>query len=120
MFITGRANPIQAAGYWSYDIVGMKAPQQRVMGFIETFMELQKAFHDFSSVEGHGIHTLETWNYLDDGSFVITSTISVVKLPLLQPVLIFQRLLVISKRILPLLLLPLSFAMHGSISMPSL
>jgi hypothetical protein len=121
-FMTGRANHIQAAGYWSYDIAGTKVPQQRVMGSIETFMELQKAFHNFSSVEGHGIHTLDTWNDDDDGSLLLalTSTISVAKLPLLQPVLIFQRLLVISKRISPLLLLPLSFAIPGSILMPSL
>jgi hypothetical protein len=71
-FITGRVNPIQAAGYWSYDIAGMKVPQQRVMGSVETFMELQKAFHNFSSVEGHGIHTLDIWNKTDGtGSFVI-------------------------------------------------
>jgi hypothetical protein len=49
----------------------MKVPHQRVMGSIETFVELQKAFHNFSSVEGHGIHTLLTWNDVDDGSFVI-------------------------------------------------
>ena len=41
------------------------------MGSIETFVELQKAFHNFSTVEGHGIHTLLTWNDVDDGSFVI-------------------------------------------------
>jgi len=62
--ITGRANPIQVVGYWSYDIARMKLPQQRVMGSVETFMELQKAFHNFSSVEGHKIHTLDTWNYV--------------------------------------------------------
>ncbi len=69
--ITGRANPIQTAGYWSYDIARMKVPQQRVMGSVETFMELQNVFHNFSSVKGHGIYTLDTWNDVDDGSSVI-------------------------------------------------
>ena len=71
IFITNRANSIKAAGYWSYDIAGMKLPQQRVMESVETFMELQKAYNSFSSVEAHGIHTSDTWDDNDDVSFVI-------------------------------------------------
>jgi len=70
--VIGRVNPIQETGYWSYDIAGMKVPQQRVLGSAETFMELQKAFHNFSSVEGHGIHTSTLFDKDDGtGSFVI-------------------------------------------------
>jgi hypothetical protein len=37
-FITGHVNPIQASGYWSYDIAGMKLPQQLVI-LIEAIFE---------------------------------------------------------------------------------
>ncbi len=46
-------------------------PRQKVVGYVKTYMELQKAFHTFNSVDGHGIHTKALWNDVDDGSFVI-------------------------------------------------
>ncbi len=47
-YVTDRINPIQLTGSWSYDIDGFKVPQQKVVGSVETFMELQKAFHNFT------------------------------------------------------------------------
>ncbi len=34
-------------------------------------MELQKAFHNFNYVGGHGIHTKDEWEKAEDGSFLI-------------------------------------------------
>ena len=34
-------------------------------------MELQKAFHNSNSVDGHGVHTEALWNYANACSFVI-------------------------------------------------
>ena len=70
-YVTDRANPIQETGTWQYDIAGFKMPQQRVVGDVESFMELQKSMHSFSSVEGHGIHNLTTWRKATDGSFLL-------------------------------------------------
>ncbi len=67
-YVTNRTNPILADGSWAYDISGFKVPQQKVVGSVESFMELQKAFHNFSSVEGHGTHTKESWNKDDHTS----------------------------------------------------
>jgi hypothetical protein len=69
-YVTFRRNPIQKNGSWTCDIAGFKVPQQKVVGFVGTFMELQKAFHNFNSVDGHGIHTKDRWGNVD-GSFLI-------------------------------------------------
>ena len=69
-FASARVNPIQATGHWQYDIAGFKVPQQKVVGSPETFMELQKAFHNFSAVDGHGIHDSTSWDAAE-GSFLI-------------------------------------------------
>ncbi len=42
-----------------------------MLGFVETYMELQKSFHNFNSVVGHGIHTKALWDDVDAGSFLI-------------------------------------------------
>ena len=70
-YVSDRVNPIQDTGSWQYDIAGFKVPQQKVVGAVETFMELQKAFHSFSSVEGHGLHNGTTWGNATAGSFLI-------------------------------------------------
>jgi len=70
-YVTARTNPIKETGSWTYDIAGYKVPQQKVVGSVETFMELQKAFHNFNSVDGHGVHTEALWNSDNAGSFVI-------------------------------------------------
>ena len=70
-YVTARVNPIIDDGSWTFDIAGFKVPQQKVVGSCETFMELQKAFHNFNSVDGHGIHTEDLWNSANAGSFVI-------------------------------------------------
>ena len=70
-YVTARSNPILDDGSWAFDIAGFKVPQQKVIGSVETFMELQKAFHNFNSVDGHGIHTKTLWELPNTGSFVI-------------------------------------------------
>ena len=70
-YVSDRSNPIQDTGSWSYDIAGFRVPQRECVGSVETFMELQKAFHSFSSVEGHGIHNNTTWSHATAGSFLI-------------------------------------------------
>jgi len=70
-YVTARTNPIQSTGSWTYDIAGYKVPQQKVVGSVETFMELQKAFHNFNSVDAHGVHTEALWIAGNTGSFVI-------------------------------------------------
>ena len=69
--MTARTNPILLSGSWFYDIAGFKVPQQPVRGSCETYMELQKAFHNFNSVDGHGVHTEALWISANPGSFVI-------------------------------------------------
>ena len=58
-------------GSWAFDIAGFKVPHQKVIGSVEAFMELQKAFHNFNYVDGHGIHTKALWELANTGSFVI-------------------------------------------------
>ena len=70
-YVTARVNPIQEAGSWTFDVGGFKVPQQKVVGSVETYMELQKAFHNFNSVDGHGIHTKALWENAEAGSFLI-------------------------------------------------
>ena len=70
-YVTVRTNPIQLIGSWSYDIAGFKVPQQTVVGSCENCMELQKAFHNFNSIDGHGIHTEALWNSANAVCFVI-------------------------------------------------
>jgi hypothetical protein len=69
--VTARVNPIQKDGSWVFDIAGFKVPQQRFVGSVKTFMELRKMFHNFNSVDGHGIHTKTLWKNVDAGSFLI-------------------------------------------------
>ncbi len=45
-------------------------PRQKVVGSVETFMKLHKAFHNFNSVNGHGIHSKYQWGNAY-GSFLI-------------------------------------------------
>ena len=56
-YVTNRSNPIKATSKWACDIAGFKVPQQTALGDVEAFMELRKAFHNFNSVDGNGIHT---------------------------------------------------------------
>ena len=70
-YVTARVNPIIDDGSWTFDIGGFKVPRQKVVGSVETYMELQKAFHNFNSVDGHGIHTKALWEEPVAGSFVI-------------------------------------------------
>ena len=69
--ISSRVNPIQATGYWQYDIAGFKVPQTPVEGSVETYLELQKAFHNYTNMDGHGTHTSTSWNAATTGSFLI-------------------------------------------------
>ena len=46
-YVTTRHNPIKSTGSWAYDIAGYKLAQQKVVGSVERFMELQKAFSQF-------------------------------------------------------------------------
>jgi len=70
-YIANRVNPIQNLGSWTYDIAGFKVPQTPVRGSVESYMELQKAFHHFSAIEGVGLHKLDTWTNETAGSFLI-------------------------------------------------
>ena len=69
--ISSRVNPIQSTGYWQFDVGGFKVPQTPVEGDVETFLELQKAFHNYNNMDGHGIHTPTTWSAATTGSFLI-------------------------------------------------
>ncbi len=60
-YVNDRTNHVLDDGSWTFEIAGFKVPQQKFVGFDETGTELQKAFHDFNSVDGHGIHTKIPW-----------------------------------------------------------
>ena len=66
-----RVNPILDDRFWTFDIAGFKVHQEKFVGSVETFMELQKAFHNFNSVDGHCIHTKALWDEATAGSFLI-------------------------------------------------
>jgi hypothetical protein len=70
-YVTARVNPILGDGSWNFDIGGYKVPQQSVRGSVETYYELQKAFHNYNSVDGHGIHTKAIWDDPVTGSFLV-------------------------------------------------
>jgi hypothetical protein len=70
-YATARVNPILNDGSFNFDIAGFKVPQQKVQGSVETYIELQKAFHNYNSVDGHGIHTKALWDEPVASSFLI-------------------------------------------------
>jgi hypothetical protein len=39
-YVTHRTNPIQSTSSWSFDIASFKVPQQKIVGYVETYTEL--------------------------------------------------------------------------------
>ena len=70
-YMSARSNPIQTIGSWSNYIARFKVHQQKVVGSVETFVELQKAFHNFNSLDGHGVYTKAFRINVNEGYFVI-------------------------------------------------